>query len=360
MSTTISTLVRAAAAEGPGAIRPAARLMSILSDEPHRLPEVFQAAAGLEAGNSRRLTLPRLLIGITGAPGSGKSTLTDALIRDYRRRHPDRRLGVVAVDPSSPFTGGAVLGDRVRMMRHATDPMVFVRSMASRGHLGGLALGVKGVIRIMGLIGCDVVFVETVGVGQSEVEVAGVADLVMIVLAPGLGDSIQLLKAGLMEIGDLFVVNKADRPDAARLHGELLAMLRVAREDLSGHHAPVVEDEAAGDLAPWLSRRPGTLIEPRTFLVSGEQGHSVKELVDDLEALGSEFSPRWQAQRLDSIEQEVREAVIEEATRRLRDTLQSQRASGRMASEVLSGTVSLDEAATRLLDETVARTRPRG
>lgn len=358
MSTTISTLVRAAAAEGLGAIRPAARLMSILSDEPHRLPEVFQAAAGLEAGDSRRLTLPRLLIGITGAPGSGKSTLTDALIRDYRRRHPERRLGVVAVDPSSPFTGGAVLGDRVRMMRHATDPMVFVRSMASRGHLGGLALGVKGVIRIMGLIGCDVVFVETVGVGQSEVEVAGVADLVMIVLAPGLGDSIQLLKAGLMEIGDLFVVNKADRPDAARLHGELLAMLRVAREDLSGHHAPVVEDEAAGDLAPWLSRRPGTLIEPRTFLVSGEQGHGVKELVDDLEALGSEFSPRWQAQRMDSIEQEVREAVIEEATRRLRDTLQSQRASGGIASEVLSGTVSVDEAATRLLDETVRRTPP--
>ena len=360
MSTTISTLVRAAAAEGPGAIRPAARLMSILSDEPHRLPEVFQAAAGLEAGDSGRLTLPRLLIGITGAPGSGKSTLTDALIRDYRRRHPDRRLGVVAVDPSSPFTGGAVLGDRVRMMRHATDPMVFVRSMASRGHLGGLALGVKGVIRIMGLIGCDVVFVETVGVGQSEVEVAGVADLVMIVLAPGLCDSIQLLKAGLMEIGDLFVVNKADRPDAARLHCELLAMLRAAREDLSGHHAPVVEDETAGDLAPWLSRRPGTLIEPRTFLVSGGQGQGVKELVDDIEALGSEFSPRWQAQRLDSIEQEVREAVIEEATRRLRDTLQSQRASGGMASEVLSGTVSVDEAATRLLDETVARTRPRG
>ena len=210
----------------------------------------------------------------------------------------------------------------------------------------------------MGLIGCDVVFVETVGVGQSEVEVAGVADLVMIVLAPGLGDSIQLLKAGLMEIGDLFVVNKADRPDAARLHGELLAMLRVAREDLSGHHAPVVEDETAGDLAPWLSRRPGTLIEPRTFLVSGEQGHGVKELVDDLEALGSEFSPRWQAQRMDSIEQEVREAVIEEATRRLRDTLQSQRASGGIASEVLSGTVSVDEAATRLLDETVRRTPP--
>lgn len=360
MSTTIPMLVRAAAAGGPGSIRPAARLMSILSDEPHRLPEVFQAAAGLEDGDSGRLTLPRLLIGITGAPGSGKSTLTDALIREYRCRHPDRRLGVVAVDPSSPFTGGAVLGDRVRMMRHATDPMVFVRSMASRGHLGGLALGVKGVIRVMALIGCDVVVVETVGVGQSEVEVAGVADLVMIVLAPGLGDSIQLLKAGLMEIGDLFVVNKADRPDAARLHGELLAMLGAAREELSGHHPPVVEDEVAGDLAPWLSRRPGTLIEPRTFLVSGERGQGVKELVDDLEAIGAEFSPRWQAERLTSIEQEVREAVIEEAIRRLRETLQRQEAGSRTVSELLSGTVSVEEAATRLLDDTVRRTPPQG
>jgi LAO/AO transport system ATPase len=357
MSTPITALVRAAIDAGTGAIRPAARLMSLLADQPHRLPEVYQAAAGLDGEAAGRLTLPRLLVGITGAPGSGKSTLTDALIRDYRRRYPQRRIGVVAVDPSSPFTGGAVLGDRVRMMRHATDPMVFVRSMASRGHLGGLALGVKGVIRVMGLVGCDVVFVETVGVGQSEVEVAGVADLVMIVLAPGQGDSIQLLKAGLMEIGDLFVVNKADRPDAERLHGDLLAMLRTAREDDGGHHDQTVVEDTTDDLAPWLSRRPGTLIDPRTYLVSGEHGMGITALVDDLEALGAECSSRWQADRQASVDQDMRDAVLEEAVRRLRDTLERDPARNRLASAVLSGDVSVIDAATRLMRETAAQSR---
>jgi LAO/AO transport system kinase len=137
-------------------------------------------------------------------------------VAEYRQRYPDRKLGVLAVDPSSPFTGGAVLGDRVRMMRHATDPNVFIRSLATRGHLGGLTLGVRGMLRVMGLIGCDLVLLETVGVGQSEVEVAGVADLVMVVMAPGQGDSVQMLKAGLMEVGDIFAINKADRPDGDR------------------------------------------------------------------------------------------------------------------------------------------------
>ncbi len=352
MSSPLASLVLAASAGGAGAVRPAARLMSILSDAPHRLPEVFHAARRDPAGSSR-LSLPRLLIGITGSPGSGKSTLTDALIREFRRRHPQRRLGVVAVDPSSPFTGGAVLGDRVRMMRHATDPNVFVRSMASRGHLGGLALGVKGVVRVMGLVGCDVVMVETVGVGQSEVEVAGVADLVLIVLAPGLGDSIQLLKAGLMEIGDVFVVNKADRPDAARLHGELLAMLQASRDDETGHHRETVAaDESTGDLAPWLSRRPGTLIDPRTFLVSAEQGQGVAALVDDLEALGETHGPHWQARRLESVEQEVRDAVVEEAARRLRATLETPGAGDQIAAGVLSGLTSVGRAATDLLAAT--------
>ncbi len=353
MSSSIPDLVRAVAGDGQGASLAAARLMSLLADEPSRLPELFQAAAAVDRSDRARLALPRLLVGITGAPGSGKSTLTDALIREFRRRRPDRRVGVVAVDPSSPFTGGAVLGDRVRMMRHATDPMVFVRSMASRGHLGGLALGVKGVVRVMGLIGCDTVVIETVGVGQSEVEVAGVADLVMIVLAPGQGDSIQLLKAGLMEIGDLFVVNKADRPDAARLHGELLSMLRLSQDDPTGHHGEVLDDPPADDLAPWLSRRPGTVVEPETFLVSAEQGQGVAELADELDVLGSAHGQAWQQHRQEAIEDEVLEAVLEEATRRLRETQQSLDPGSRAASAVLTGAWSVEQAARGLLEATV-------
>ncbi len=357
MPTTIADLVRAAASGDPSAARPAARLMSVLADDPRRLPEVFNAVLDLGDGQRARLRLPRVLVGITGAPGSGKSTLTDALVREARGRWPDRRVGVVAVDPSSPFTGGAVLGDRVRMMRHATDPMVFVRSLASRGHLGGLALGVKGVIRVMGLIGCDVVFIETVGVGQSEVEVAGVADLVLIVLAPGQGDSIQLLKAGLMEIGDLFVVNKADKPDAARLHGELLAMLKLARDDSGGHHPPRLPNEPGEDVS-LLARRPGGLVEPQAFLVSAERGTGVADLVDTLDSLGARHAEAWQQQRLDAVEDEVLEAILEEANGRLRQTAARLRADAGSARAVLGGEASVKAAARRLLAETVKNGDP--
>ena len=326
---TIAELVRAARVPGSRGTRAAARLMSILADAPHRLPEVYHAAAALpDAGTP--LQLPRYLLGLTGAPGSGKSTLTDALVREWRRRHPDRRVGVVAVDPSSPFTGGAVLGDRVRMMRHATDPMVYVRSMASRGHLGGLALGVKGVVRVMGVLGCDVVFVETVGVGQSEVEVAGVADLVVVVLAPGLGDSVQLLKAGLMEIGNLFVVNKADRPEADRLHADLVSMLRLAGADGA---------------------------EGRTYLVSAEEGRGIGALADGLEALGARHGDAWQAHRRRMIEEEVREAILEDAGRRLRDTLAGLPGEAAPVAGVLDGRLSVNEAARQLLQETCRSAR---
>jgi len=351
----MNELVGAAAGLEPGATRAAARLMTLVADEPTRLPELFHAAGGLPGLNPDRLALPHMLVGITGAPGSGKSTLTDAVVREFRRRRPDRRVGVIAVDPSSPFTGGAVLGDRVRMMRHATDPMVFVRSLASRGHLGGLALGVKGVVRVMGLLGCETVILETVGVGQSEVEVAGVADLVMIVLAPGLGDSVQLLKAGLMEIGDLFVVNKADRPGAERLHGDLLGMLDASRQDPTGHHGRVFDDAPGEDLAPWLSRRPGTLIEPETFLVSAETGQGVAGLAERLQALSESHGPTWRQHRREAIEDQVREAVLEEAARRLRETQQALGDRGDAAAGVLGGTVSVEEAASRLLAETARR-----
>ncbi len=319
---TISELVRTASERG--GTRAAARLMSILADAPHRLPEVYQAAAAL-ADRDSPFELPRLLLGLTGAPGSGKSTLADALVAEWRRRHPDRRIGVVAVDPSSPFTGGAVLGDRVRMTRHAIDPMVFVRSMASRGHLGGLALGVKGVVRVMGVVGCHTVVLETVGVGQSEIEIAGVADLVVVVLAPGLGDSIQLLKAGLMEVGHLFVVNKADRPDAGKLHAELVSMLRMA--------GPAGADG-------------------RTYLVSAEDGRGIEALADGIEALAERHGDEWQARRRRVIEEEVREAILEQAAGRLRATLARLPGDADAVAGVLEGRVSVGEAATQLLRET--------
>jgi LAO/AO transport system ATPase len=352
MPTSIPDLASAVAGDAPGAVRAAARLMTLLADDPSRLPELFQAVAALAPADAGLLSLPRMLIGITGAPGSGKSTLTDSLVREFRRRRPDKRLGIVAVDPSSPFTGGAVLGDRVRMMRHATDPMVFVRSLASRGHLGGLALGVKGVVHVMGLLGCESVIVETVGVGQSEVEVAGVADLVMIVLAPGLGDSVQLLKAGLMEIGDLFVVNKADRPGAERLHGDLLGMLHASQADPTGHHGQSADDEPGEELAPWLSRRPGTLVEPETFLVSAERGQGVPELAERLLALGDLHGEVWLQRRLQAIEDEVGEAVLEEATRRLRETQRELDADAGGANKVLGGGLSVEQAAGLLLQAT--------
>lgn len=357
MPRSIAELVVAIGASGPDLVRTAARLMTRLEDEPQRLPELFRAVAELDGCRSAPLDclLPRLVLGVTGAPGSGKSTLTDGLVREFRQRHPDRRVGVIAVDPSSPFTGGAVLGDRVRMMRHATDPMVFVRSMATRGHLGGLTLGVRAVIRVMALIGCDVVIVETVGVGQSEVEIAGVADLVVIVLAPGQGDSIQLLKAGLMEIGDLFVVNKADKPDAAQLHTYVLAMLRLGAAESSDvlHHGPdATPDGAAPEdgLAFGQRTAPGR-IPPRAYLVSASTHEGVSPLVDDLEDLSAEHHTRWREYRQQSAAREVRDAVLEEARRRVDDLLGASGALADRVNEVLRGQVSVEELAQELIEK---------
>lgn len=159
------------------------------------------------------------VVGLTGPPGVGKSTVTSVLVTALRGR--GRRVGVLAVDPSSPFSGGALLGDRVRMGEHATDDGVFIRSMASRGHLGGLARSTPHALRVLDAAGCDVVLVETVGVGQSEVEVAALADTTVVVLAPGLGDGVQAAKAGILEVADVLAVNKADRPGAPRTVREL-------------------------------------------------------------------------------------------------------------------------------------------
>jgi len=164
-------------------------------------------------------------VGITGAPGAGKSTLTDELVMCMRDEDLD--VGVLAVDPSSPFSGGAILGDRVRMQRHSTDPGVFIRSMASRGHLGGLALATPQAVRVLDAVGKEWVIVETVGVGQVEVEIASQADTTVVVVNPGWGDEVQAAKAGLLEIADIFVVNKADRPGADVTESDLAGMLEL-------------------------------------------------------------------------------------------------------------------------------------
>ena len=164
--------------------------------------------------------------GFTGAPGTGKSTLVDAVVTHLRKQ--EKSVAVVATDPNSPFTGGAILGDRIRMQRHALDSKVFIRSMGARGHLGGLSLATREAIRLLGAFGFDEVVLETVGVGQSELEVAAVADTTVVVLTPNLGDSVQMIKAGILEIADIFVVNKADFEGYTRVMAELRAMLSLA------------------------------------------------------------------------------------------------------------------------------------
>ncbi len=166
------------------------------------------------------------VVGFTGAPGTGKSTLVDALVTLLRKI--DRSVAVIATDPNSPFTGGAILGDRIRMQRHALDPKVFIRSMGARGHLGGLSLAARETIRLLGAFGFDPVILETVGVGQSELEVAAVADTTVVVLTPNLGDGVQMIKAGILEIADIFVVNKADLEGHHRAVSELRSMLSLS------------------------------------------------------------------------------------------------------------------------------------
>ena len=200
------------------------------------------------------------IVGLTGAPGSGKSTLTDRLIATLRSE--GSTVGVLAVDPSSPFSGGAILGDRVRMQDHATDPGVFIRSMATRGHLGGLALATPEAIRVLDAAGCPWVLVETVGVGQVEVEIAASADTTIVVVNPGWGDSVQANKAGLLEIADLLVINKADRPGAEQARRDLELMLELS--DLGDWRPPVVATVAStGDGVDDLRAAIG---EHRAFL----------------------------------------------------------------------------------------------
>lgn len=213
-----------------GEVRAVARLVSLVEDESPLLRDVTALLAP-HTGRAK-------VVGITGSPGVGKSTTTNALVRALRAE--GRRVGVLAVDPSSPFSGGALLGDRVRMSDHAADDGVYIRSMAARGHLGGLAWSTPQAIRVLDAAGYDVVLVETVGVGQSEVDIAAQADTTLVLLAPGMGDGIQAAKAGILEIGDLYVVNKADRDGADQVRRDLRAMLRLADRSAEAWQPPVV------------------------------------------------------------------------------------------------------------------------
>ena len=218
-----------------GQARAVARLISLVEDASPLLRPVMAALVPYTG----RATV----IGLTGAPGVGKSTTTSAIVAAYRQA--GRRVGVLAVDPSSPFSGGALLGDRIRMQDHALDPDVYIRSMASRGHLGGLAWATPQALRVLDAAGCDVVLVETVGVGQSEVEVAGMADTTCVLLAPGMGDAVQAAKAGILEIGDLYAVNKADREGADTTVRELRHMISLgARRGPGDWRPPVVKTVA--------------------------------------------------------------------------------------------------------------------
>src|SRR3954451_14800871 len=233
MAASVEELVESARS---GEARAVARLVTLIENASPVLREVM---AGLMpyVGHAE-------VIGLTGSPGVGKSTSTAALVAAYRAR--DRRVGVLAVDPSSPFSGGALLGDRVRMQEHANDPGVYIRSMASRGHLGGLSAATPQAVRVLDAAGCDVVLIETVGVGQSEVEVAATADTSVVLLAPGMGDGIQAAKAGILEIGDVFVVNKADRDGADATVRELGHMLALGESREPGDwRPPIVKTVAA-------------------------------------------------------------------------------------------------------------------
>ena len=213
-----------------GQARAVARLVSLVEDESPLLRPVMAALAP-HTGRAH-------VVGLTGAPGVGKSTSTNALIGALRAA--GRTVGVLAVDPSSPFSGGALLGDRIRMQDHAADEGVFIRSMASRGHLGGLSFTTPQAVRVLDAAGFDVVLVETVGVGQSEVEVAGLADTTMVLLAPGMGDGIQAAKAGILEVGDLYVVNKADRDGADRLRRDLRSGLALTERAADAWQPPIL------------------------------------------------------------------------------------------------------------------------
>jgi LAO/AO transport system kinase len=279
-----------------GDVRTASRLIRNLED---CLPEARSSLKRIFPHTGRAQ-----VIGITGSPGAGKSTLVDALISSFRKR--GKGVGVLAVDPTSPFTGGAILGDRIRMQRHAEDPGVFVRSLATRGALGGLSKAVGDAVHVLDVMGKEVIIVETVGTGQQEVEIVNHSHTILVVLVPGMGDEIQAIKAGIMEIADVFVINKADRDGADKLTSELTAMLSMVSKFPGGGQPPVV--------------RIGNLFDPPAFTASVEELAAAieahhKHLVDN-NLLGD----RMRRKAMVEIHEALRDAILEPVLKELAET----------------------------------------
>lgn len=289
-----------------GERRAIARLISLVEDGGADLPEVMN---GLHPHTGRAYS-----IGVTGAPGAGKSTLTEKMVA--RARADGLSVGVLAIDPSSPFSGGALLGDRVRMQSHALDPDVFIRSMATRGHLGGLSLAAPEAVRVLDAVGKDLVVIETVGVGQAEVEITDACDTTLVVLNPGWGDAVQTAKAGLMEIADVFVVNKADRQGARETVRELRQMLDMS--DLSWKPAIVstiaTKGEGIDDL--WIAIEKHRAHQEENGLLDARRRRRIEREIRDI--VGERLRGRLERER-----SELLSRVTDEVVRRERDPYQA-------------------------------------
>jgi LAO/AO transport system kinase len=241
-----------------GDVRAAARLMRDIDDD---LPEAWKELKKLYPKTGHAY-----IMGFTGPPGSGKSTLVDKVTQIYRKE--SKTVGIVAVDPTSPFTGGAILGDRIRMQQHSTDEGVFIRSLATRGHLGGISRSTHDIINVMDAMGKDIIIVETVGVGQDEVDIVDTAHTSIVVTVPGLGDEVQVIKAGLLEIAGVFVINKCEREGADKLEMELRLMLEMAPPREDGWIPPILKTEALlekgiFEVVYGISRHRNLLIESK-------------------------------------------------------------------------------------------------
>ncbi len=301
-----------------GSPRAVARLISLVENAHPALPQVMALLAP-HTGHG-------WIIGLTGSPGVGKSTTTTMLVHAFRAQ--GKRVGVLAIDPSSPFSGGALLGDRIRMVDHALDPEVYVRSMASRGHLGGLSWATPQALRVLDGAGCDVVIIETVGVGQSEVEIAGLADTTVVLLAPGMGDGVQAAKAGILEVGDVFVINKADRDGADATVREIRHMI------------------ALGDRSEPGLWRPPVL---KTIADRSEGCEEVMEALTKHREAG-QANGELQARRVARAEREV-EAIVLASLRRQIGDLRSDASLGALAQQVATGTLDPYAAAERVMAE---------